>query len=148
MKDGIAMKDRMFVPTRTLRYYLSSSLVWKDFLDQGGFLSQDILVADPFKAGTTWTQRILQQILDNGEEREKTLSDASPWLDSSFGDHARMLAMLRQQRQDVCTVRSRGSRSSSASIRRGCGWLRSWSIAPSATCAHEPSRWCRSAAHT
>jgi len=43
--------------------------------------------------------RILQQILDNGEEREKSLSDTSPWLDASFGDHARMLAMLREQRE-------------------------------------------------
>jgi aryl sulfotransferase len=87
------------MPARIVRDYLSSSLVWNDFMAQGGFLPGDIVVADPFKAGTTWTQRILQQILDNGEERETSLSDTSPWLDSSFGDHARMLAMLREQRE-------------------------------------------------
>jgi aryl sulfotransferase len=84
---------------RTVRDYLSTSLVWGDFLAQGGFVPGDIVVADPFKAGTTWTQRILQQILDNGEEREEGLSDTSPWLDSSWGDHAAMLAMLRAQRE-------------------------------------------------
>jgi aryl sulfotransferase len=93
------MDDPSIAPTRTVRDYLNSSLVWHDFLAQGGFASGDIVVADPFKAGTTWTQRILQQILDNGEEREQALSDSSPWLDSSFGDHAGMLAMLRAQRE-------------------------------------------------
>jgi aryl sulfotransferase len=92
------MKDEQIMPTRTHRDYLSSSLVWGDFLAQGGFVPGDIVVADPFKAGTTWTQRILQQILDNGAEREEGLSDTSPWLDSSWGDHARMLAVLREQR--------------------------------------------------
>jgi aryl sulfotransferase len=93
------MQDKLITPTRTVRDYLSSSLVWRDFLDQGGFVSGDIVVADPFKAGTTWTQRIVQQILDNGEERKEALSDTSPWLDSSWGDHAKMLATLRAQRE-------------------------------------------------
>jgi len=88
----------IIMPARTMRDYLSSSLVWKAFLEQGGFVPGDIVVADPFKAGTTWTQRILQQILDNGEERAQALSDTSPWLDSSWGDHPRMLAMLEEQR--------------------------------------------------
>lgn len=91
--------NRLIAPTRFVRDYLNSSLVWNDFLAQGGFISGDIVVADPLKAGTTWTQRIIQQILDNGEEHEEALSDTSPWLDSSFGDHAAMLAMLKAQRE-------------------------------------------------
>lgn len=83
---------------RIVRDYLNNSLVWEDFLSQGGFVPGDIVVVDPFKAGTTWTQRILQQILDNGTERQQALSDSSPWLDSSFGDPAGMLAMLQRQR--------------------------------------------------
>ncbi len=86
-------------PARTVRDYLSSSLVWNDFLEQGGFVPTDIVVADPFKAGTTWTQRILQQILDNGEEATAPLADTSPWIDSSWGDHARMLSGLRERRE-------------------------------------------------
>ena len=74
-------------------------MVWEDFLNQGGFVEGDIVVADPFKAGTTWTQRIIQQILDNGEEKDGGLSDTSPWLDSSWGDYAGMLKVLKQQRE-------------------------------------------------
>ncbi len=74
-------------------------MVWEDFLAQGGFVEGDIVVADPFKAGTTWTQRIVQQILQNGEEKDGGLSDTSPWLDSSWGDHAEMLKVLNEQRE-------------------------------------------------
>lgn len=87
------------MPTRVVRDYLSNSLPWADFMTQGGFVDQDIVVADPFKAGTTWTQRILQQILSNGEEHETSLSDTSPWLDSSWGNHPEMLAVLKEQRE-------------------------------------------------
>lgn len=93
------MAPSLISPTRTVRDYLSSSLVWSDFLAQGGFAPGDIVVADPFKAGTTWTQRTLQQILDNGEERPEGLAETSPWLDSSWGDHAQMLASLQEQRR-------------------------------------------------
>jgi aryl sulfotransferase len=98
-KRRMTNASRLVAPTRVVRDYLSSSLVWKDFLEQGGFVPTDIVVADPFKAGTTWTQRIVQQILDNGEEPASGLSDTSPWLDSSWGDHPRMLAVLRGQRE-------------------------------------------------
>ena len=91
--------EKLIVQTRVVRDYLSDSRVWSDFLALGGFVSGDIIVADPFKAGTTWTQRILQQILWNGEEPGEGLSDASPWLDSSWGAHAKMLAVLQEQRK-------------------------------------------------
>lgn len=77
-KGNFAVMKQLLAPTRVLRDYLSNSLVWEDFLTQGGFVEGDIVVADPFKAGTTWTQRILQQILHNGEEKETGLSDSSP----------------------------------------------------------------------
>lgn len=93
------MKKQPIVPARVVRDYLSNSMVWEDFLAQGGFIEGDIVVADPFKAGTTWTQRILQQILDNGEEKDAGLSDTSPWLDSSWGNHAEMLKVLKEQRE-------------------------------------------------
>ena len=93
------MNEQLLAPTRVVRDYLSNSVVWEDFLAQGGFVEGDIVVADPFKAGTTWTQRIVQQILQNGEEKEGGLSDTSPWLDSSWGDHAEMLKVLKEQRE-------------------------------------------------
>lgn len=93
------MNEQLLTPTEVVRDYLSNSLVWDYFLAQGGFVYGDIVVADPFKAGTTWTQRIVQQILHNGAEAEAGLSDTSPWLDSSWGDHAGMLQVLKQQRE-------------------------------------------------
>lgn len=93
------MNNQLLAPTRVLRDYLSNSMVWEGFLSQGGFVDGDIVVADPFKAGTTWTQRIVQQILHNGEDQEGGLSDTSPWLDSSWGDHPGMLNILREQRE-------------------------------------------------
>ena len=70
------MNTKGTTPRRVVRDYLSSSLVWSAFLAQGGFVPRDIVVVDPFKAGTTWTQRIIQQILSNGEEPEEGLSDS------------------------------------------------------------------------
>lgn len=94
------MEKQMIAPQRVLRDYRSDSTVWAEFLAQGGFVDGDIVVADPFKAGTTWTQRILQQILHNGEEKDGGLSDTSPWLDSSWGKHAEMLRTLGEQREN------------------------------------------------
>ncbi len=93
------MTKQLIAPTRVVRDYLSNSMVWEDFLAQGGFVEGDIIVADPFKAGTTWTQRIVQQILHNGEEKDGGLSDTSPWIDSSWGDHAEMLKVLKEQQE-------------------------------------------------
>jgi len=93
------VREQLIGPTRVLRDYLSNSMVWEAFVAQGGFVEGDIVVADPFKAGTTWTQRIIQQILSNGDEKDAGLSDTSPWLDSSWGDHAEMLRVLKEQRE-------------------------------------------------
>lgn len=93
------MNKQLLAPTRVVRDYLSNSMVWEGFLAQGSFVEGDIVVADPFKAGTTWTQRIVQQILLNGEEKEGGLSDTSPWLDSSWGNHAEMLKVLNEQHE-------------------------------------------------
>lgn len=94
------MEKEIVAPQRIVRDYLSDSTRWADFLAQDAFIDGDIVVADPFKAGTTWTQRILQQILSNGEEREGGLSDTSPWLDSSWGNLAEVLQVLNAQREN------------------------------------------------
>jgi len=80
--------------------FLSDSRVWSRFISEIGFSTGDIIIADPFKAGTTFTQRVLDQILSNGEESKESLSDKSPWLDSSWGNHTAMLDTLAKQRKN------------------------------------------------
>jgi aryl sulfotransferase len=91
------MSNAVIQPTRELVDFLSDSRVWPEFMKTAGFVEGDIVIADPFKAGTTWTQRTVEQILNNGEETGERLSDKSPWLDSSWGDHAGMIAKLKEQ---------------------------------------------------
>lgn len=93
------MTKPLIAPTRVVRDYLHNSLVWKDFLARDGFAEGDVVIVTPVKAGTTWTQRIIQQILHNGAENDGSLSDTSPWLESSWGDHAGMLDVLKRQRE-------------------------------------------------
>jgi aryl sulfotransferase len=91
------MTKPLVSPTRVVRDYLHNSLVWEDFLARDGFAEGDVIIVTPVKAGTTWTQRIIQQILHNGAENDGSLSDTSPWLESSWGDHAGMLDVLKRQ---------------------------------------------------
>ena len=79
--------------------FLSDSRIWSRFIKEVGFTPSDIVIADPFKAGTTFTQRVIDQIVNNGEESSETLSDKSPWLDSSWGDYDGMLKKLAEQKQ-------------------------------------------------
>jgi aryl sulfotransferase len=79
--------------------FLSDSRIWSRFVNEVGFTVSDIVIADPFKAGTTFTQRVIDQILTNGEESKESLSDKSPWLDSSWGDYDGMLKTLAEQKK-------------------------------------------------
>jgi aryl sulfotransferase len=91
-------QNKIISPEKTLVDFLSDSRPWQRFIDEDGFMDTDIVIADPFKAGTTWTQRIIQQILSNGEESNESLSDKSPWIDSSWGDHEGMIRKLQEQK--------------------------------------------------
>jgi aryl sulfotransferase len=82
---------------RVVRDLLSDSSVWKRFQTEVGFREGDIVIATYFKVGTTLTQTIVYQILQNGKFPQKDLARISPWLDSSFGDHEGMLADLKRQ---------------------------------------------------
>jgi aryl sulfotransferase len=62
--------------TRELESNHFDSTVWNDFK----FRDDDVIVATYAKAGTTWTQQIVGQILFNGDE-SVDLGQLSPWLD-------------------------------------------------------------------
>jgi hypothetical protein len=99
--DGKEGEERSYTtrePAREVRDFLSDSSVWQRFQEQVGFRKGDIVIVTYFKVGTTLTQNIVYQILHNGKFPSADLAKASPWLDSSFGDHGGMLADLKSQR--------------------------------------------------
>lgn len=53
------------------------SRLWASFEPR----DDDIIICSPYKAGTTWLQRICILLLLDDDCRDKPLSDVSPWLD-------------------------------------------------------------------
>ena len=72
MPDDIAWP----VKTRELQNNHMDSTFWNDFV----FRDDDIIIGTWAKAGTTWVQQILSQIIFNGEEG-LPVADMSPWID-------------------------------------------------------------------
>ena len=70
--DSIAWPQK----TRELHNHHFDSTIWNDFQ----FRDDDIVIATYAKAGTTWVQQIVSQLLFNGEEGME-VAEMSPWLD-------------------------------------------------------------------
>ena len=72
------MNEGMAVPRKTceLHNHHMDSTVWNDFR----FRDDDVIVGTYAKAGTTWTQQIVAQLLLGPDSEIKT-GDLSPWLD-------------------------------------------------------------------
>jgi aryl sulfotransferase len=62
--------------TRELQNHHMDSTIWNDFV----FRDDDIVVATYAKAGTTWTQQIVGQLVFQGDEAV-AVHHLSPWLD-------------------------------------------------------------------
>lgn len=62
--------------TREFHNHHFDSTIWNDF----AFRDDDIFIATYAKAGTTWMQQIVAQLLFNGEEG-LNVAEMSPWLD-------------------------------------------------------------------
>lgn len=62
--------------TRELHSHHFDSTVWNDF----PFRDDDIVIATYAKAGTTWVQQIVSQLIFDGEEG-LPVAEMSPWLD-------------------------------------------------------------------
>lgn len=77
--------------TRELQCHLADSTIWNDFTLRDG----DIVINTWSKAGTTWTQQIVSQLLFDGAE-DINVAQISPWLDFRVGAATR-LAMLEAQ---------------------------------------------------
>ncbi len=72
------MTDSIVWPTksREIHNHHFDSTVWNDF----PFRDDDIIIATYVKAGTTWVQQIIAQLLFNGQEGLE-VAHMSPWLD-------------------------------------------------------------------
>jgi len=62
--------------TRELHNHHFDSTIWNDF----AFRADDIIISTYAKAGTTWVQQIVSQLLWNGVEGLE-VAEMSPWLD-------------------------------------------------------------------
>ena len=62
--------------TREMQNHHMDSTIWNDFK----FRDDDIIIATYAKAGTSWVQQILAQLLFNGQEGLE-VAEMSPWLD-------------------------------------------------------------------
>ena len=72
MSSAIAWPQK----TREFQNHHFDSTIWNDFR----FRDDDIVVSTYAKAGTTWTQQIIAQLLFGGAEG-MDVADMSPWLD-------------------------------------------------------------------
>ena len=64
------------VKAREFQNHHFDSTIWNDF----EFRDDDIIIATYAKAGTTWLQQIVSQLLFNGEEGLE-VAEMSPWMD-------------------------------------------------------------------
>ncbi len=69
------------------------STVWNDFKFRDG----DIVIGTYAKAGTTWTQQIVSQLIFNGQEG-LNVGEMSPWIDMRVPPKEEKLAAVEAQR--------------------------------------------------
>src|SRR5690606_33900533 len=77
-KERIMISETTAWPrkTRELRHQLFDSAIWNEFR----FRADDVVIATYAKAGTTWTQQIVAQLIFGGRDGIDVAS-LSPWLD-------------------------------------------------------------------
>ena len=78
--------------TREIHNHHFDSTIWNDFV----FRDDDIIIASYAKAGTTWLQQIIAQLLFNGEEGLE-VAEMSPWMDLRVPPKEMKLSMVEAQ---------------------------------------------------
>lgn len=78
--------------TREHQHHLLDSSIWNDFT----FRSDDIIIGSYSKAGTTWVQQIVGQLLWQGAE-QINVAELSPWFDCRYPSQAERLAQVEAQ---------------------------------------------------
>lgn len=85
-------RDGWPVKTRELHNHHFDSTAWNDF----AFRDDDIVIATYAKAGTTWTQQIVGQLVFGGAD-DVPVHEISPWLDLRAPPAAQKHALLAAQ---------------------------------------------------
>ena len=80
------------VKTREIQRHHFDSTIWNDL----NFRDDDIIIATYAKAGTTWLQQIISQLIFNGEEGLE-VAEMSPWLDLRVPPKAEKLRAVEAQ---------------------------------------------------
>ncbi len=86
--------ENIINPQKTREYNnrFFDSTVWNDFQYRDG----DIVIASYAKAGTTFLQQVVAQLLFAGDE-DIEVSKISPWLDSVYPDKATKIKLVEAQ---------------------------------------------------
>lgn len=79
--------------TRSYRNHHLDSTRWDGFVPR----PDDIVVATPYKSGTTWTQAIVANLIFPGGSLPAPLGELSPWLESRTRPIDEVLARLEAQ---------------------------------------------------
>ena len=76
------MTDEIMWPvkTRQLFNHHFDSTIWNDFR----FRADDVVIATYAKSGTTWTQQIVNHLVNDGANPMPTIDENSPWIDAVF----------------------------------------------------------------
>ena len=85
MTDGI----RWPVKNRELHSHHFDSTIWNDLV----FRDDDIVISTYAKAGTTWMQQVIAQLLFDGDP-ELAVAEMSPWLDLRVPPKAEKLPVV------------------------------------------------------
>jgi aryl sulfotransferase len=83
----------MPVRTRTYQHHHLDSTRWDAFTPR----PDEIVIATPYKAGTTWTQAIVAHLLFPGDSLPATVGDMSPWLELRVRPLDHVLGLLERQ---------------------------------------------------
>jgi aryl sulfotransferase len=73
-------------------HHLTSSR-WDNFKTRAG----DVIISTTYKAGTTWMQEIVGNIIFHEKGMEGLAGSYSPWIDMRLNDHAKALDLLENQ---------------------------------------------------
>nr|WP_094560293.1 sulfotransferase domain-containing protein [Synechococcus sp. 8F6] len=79
--------------TRRIHNHHFDSRRW----DHVALRDDDIVIASPYKSGTTWLQAIVAHLVFDGE-LAAPLADLSPWLEANYHDLDALVLTLEQQR--------------------------------------------------